>query len=47
MATSPLNAALPVPSKIVPPRITMSCMPSSRGRVADVAETYLRSTNIA
>src|SRR5580698_7875122 len=30
MAMSPQNAALPVPSMIVPPRITMSCMPTSR-----------------
>src|ERR1700730_4062307 len=30
MATSPLKARLPVPSMIVPPRITMSCMPTSR-----------------
>jgi hypothetical protein len=30
MATLPLNAALPVPSMVVPPRITMSCMPTSR-----------------
>src|SRR5262245_25581212 len=30
MATSPLKAALPVPSMIVPPRMTMSCMPTSR-----------------
>src|ERR1700730_8958657 len=49
MATSPLNAALPVPSTIVPPRITMSCMPTSRmgSRRRGRAETYLRSTNIA
>src|ERR1700737_2747006 len=42
MATSPQNAALPVPSKIVPPRITMSCMPTSRmgSRRRGRAKTY-------
>src|ERR1700742_987896 len=29
MATSPEKAGLPVPSMIVPPRMTMSCMPAS------------------
>src|SRR5215475_1934088 len=37
MATSPEKAALPVPSTILPPRMTMSCMPTSPLQVAAFA----------
>jgi hypothetical protein len=48
MATSPLKAALPVPSMIVLPRMTMSCMRASHGRAAQGrAKTCFCSSNIA